>query len=760
MTFKNILIAACFICLSGAAIAQPMRASRPEYSLKVAEESEAANDYYNALEYYEKYYEQGKDRAIAYKIANLHMLLRDYAKAETWFARVLLRDKKATGEENPEARYHLGMMQKMTGKYEESILTFEDFLKESTDETKTTLAKVEVEGAKMAMKMKENTVFIVENAGAKVNSPNNEYSPTVSSDGSTLYYTSYRFDKIITLDGKEGDYHAKIMTATKNARGAWADPAPVDGDINRPGVDQGSVYVSPKGDAMYFTRIELSGNVVTKSTLFYSKRNGETWSPSQEVTSLNGNYIIKHPALGELYGKEVLFFVSNMEGSKGYDIYYADKTGEGSFGAPKSIGSPINTIGDEESPFYRDGKLYFSSNGHPSIGGLDVFSSNWNGSSWSKPENMGKGINSETDDHYFNMDEDGSIFLLSNRPGGRSLKSRTCCEDIYSVKKEPIKINLIVTATAVNKKPLGGLGYRFVEIIGGKSGKPDEQTADSYRSDLLPKKAYMIITSKPGYYSDTTEFNTVDIKTTTTIEKKVVLKPLPTISASLVAKTIANEKPINGVTYSLVDVATKKADTKTLDVYSSALTLNKQYMIIASKAGWSSDTAKFNTNDIKETTEIEKVLTLKPKTIIVKRNERIKLNDLYYKLDKSAANAEEMENWNLAQQSLDYLYNIMVKYPDVVIELSSHTDSQGSDKYNLELSTKRARGVENYLNAKGIDKTRVVAKGLGETKLVNECKNGVKCTPEQHLQNRRTEFRILSGPTTIEITEQQSAVNN
>ena len=760
MTIKNILIATCFMSLSTMALAQPMRASRPEYSLKVAETSEAANDYYNALEYYEKYYEQGKDRAIAYKIANLHMLLRDYAKAETWFARTLLRDKKATGEVNSEARYYLAMMQKMTGKYEECILTFEDFLKESQDETKTTLAKVEVEGAKMAMKMKENTVFIVENAGNKVNTPNNEYSPTIAADGSTLYFASYRFDKIITLDGKEGDYHAKIMQATKTARGAWGDATPIDGDINRPGFDQGNVYLSPKGDVMYFTRIELTGNVVTKSTLFYSKRNGETWSPSKEVAGLNGNYIIKHPAMGELYGKEVLFFTSNMDGAKGYDIYYADKTDEGSFGAPKNLGTPINTIGDEESPFYRDGKLYFSSTGHPSIGGLDVFSTNWSGTAWSKPENMGKGINSEADDHYFNMDEDGSIFLLSNRPGGRSLKSRTCCEDIYNIKKEPIKINLIVTTTAVNKKPLGGLNYRFMEIAGGKSGTPDEQTADTYRSDLLPKKAYIIITSKPGYYSDTTEFNTVDIKTTTTIEKKIVLKPLPIISASLVAKAMGNDKPLSAVTYSLIELASKKADTKTLDMYTSGLTLNKQYMIIASKVGWASDTARFNTNDIKETTEIEKVLTLKPKTIIVKRNERIKLNDLYYKLDKSAANAEEMENWDKAQLTLDYMYNIMVKYPDMTIELSSHTDSRGSDAHNLELSTKRAQGAEKYLNEKGIDKTRIVSKGYGETKLVNECKNGVKCSEEQHLQNRRTEFRILSGPTTIEITEQQSATNN
>ena len=156
----------------------------------------------------------------------------------------------------------------------------------------------------------------------------------------------------------------------------------------------------------------------------------------------------------------------------------------------------------------------------------------------------------------------------------------------------------------------------------------------------------------------------------------------------------------------------------------------------------------------------EKVLNLKPKVITVKRNERIKLENIYYKLDKFAANDVDMENWDLARQSLDFLYNIMVKYPDMVIELSSHTDSRGSDKYNLELSQKRAVEAEKYLNAKGIEKSRIVAKGYGETRLINECKNGVKCTEEQHLQNRRTEFRILSGPTTIEITEQQSATNN
>ena len=372
---------------------------------------------------------------------------------------------------------------------------------------------------------------------------------------------------------------------------------------------------------------------------------------------------------------------------------------------------------------------------------------------------MGKGINSSVNDRYYNIDENGAIYLLSNRPGGRSLKSRTCCEDIYILQKEPLKINLIATTTD-GKKQLLGVNYRFIEVNKGKQGKPDEQTIDVYKSELFANKGYIIITSRKGYYSDTTEFNTVGIKENKTIEKKIVLKPLATVMAFLQATAISNGALLTKVTYQLTEVASKKAESKTIDTYSTDLTIGKQYVLIGSKPGFISDTVKFSTNDIKETTTIEKLLNLKPKFILVKRNERIKLQNLYYKLDKSAANEEEMENWGLAQQSLDYMLSIMTKYPDMTIELSSHTDSRGSDKYNLELSQKRAVGVKQYLISKGVERSRIVAKGYGETRLVNQCKNGVKCSDEEHLQNRRTEFRILSGPETIEIIEQQSATNN
>jgi peptidoglycan-associated lipoprotein len=762
MTVKKILIV---VCLFGACIsmqAQPLKSSRPEFNLSSAEEAMAEKDYYNALDLFEKYYDQTKDRSVGYQIAMLQMQLRDYTRAEGAFSRVLQREKKVTSEadQHPLARFYYAQMQKMNEKYEEAILAFEDFIKESKDEKRNAMAQTEIEGAKMAMKMKDNVTLIVNNAGNKVNTPNNEYSPSVSTDGSILYFTSFRNDKMITLDDKAGDYYAKIMKAERSPRGTWLEPEPVGGDINRQGANHGSVYLAPDGNTMYLTRIELSGNEVVKSTLFSATKKGDAWSIANEVVGINGNYMVKHPCIGEIYGKEALFFSSNMEGTKGgFDIYYASKNADGTFDTPINIGESINTVGDEETPFYKEGKLYFSSNGLPTIGGFDIFSTAWNGTAWSAPENMGKGINSSANDRYYNIDENGAIYLLSNRPGGRSLKSRTCCEDIYILQKEALKIDLVTTTTD-GKKPLLGVNYSFIEITKGKQGKPDEQTVDTYKADLFANKGYIIITSRKGYISDTTEFNTVGIKENTTIQKKIVLKPLATVMAFIQASTLSEGAPLSKVTYQLTEMASKKADSKTGDIYSNDLTLNKQYVLVASKAGFTSDTVKFSTNDIKETTTIEKVLNLRPKVILVKRNERIRLENLYYKLDKFEANEAEMENWGLAQQSLDYMFSILNKYPDLQIELSSHTDSRGSDKYNLELSQKRAVGVKQYLISKGIERGKIVAKGYGETRPVNQCKNGVKCTEEEHGQNRRTEFRILSGPETIEIIEQQSAKNN
>lgn len=759
MKIKNILILALILRGISTVVAQPLDASRPEYVLQVADTKFEAKDYFTALEWYTKYYDVTKDRAAVYKMGLANMYLRDYAKAESNFSRALARDKKGDTDENPDARLYYGMMLKMNEKYDEALVTFEEYIASATDEGKKAWAKSELEGARLAMRLKDNPQLMLENVAGKVNTPNAEYSPSVTSDGSTLYFAAMRDGKVTVLNGKEGDYFAKIYKASKDGEGAWVEPTALGGEINRIGTHQGNVSVSADGKTMYFTRFAMAGNDIGESKVFFSTRSGDNWGAANEVKGVNGGWIAKHPCLGEMFGKPALFFVSNMEGGKGgFDIYYANQISEGEFSAPVNLGASINTAGDDVTPFYKNGVLYFSSNGHTNIGGLDIFKSQWNGAEWSKPENLGKGFNSSADDTYYVTDDEGTAFFTSNRPGPRSLKGKTCCDDIYTIKKEPVIIT--VNIDVIDSKTNTPIKASTFDITNSSAkGTPTKKTADIYTENIPSKSSYIAIVSKPGYYNDTLEYTSMDVIKSTTIKKTARMRPLPNVVISLKATTQADGKPLTGVSYILAEAGSKTADGKTSDIYTSVLAKEKTYRLIASKPGYTSDTVVFNTKGIATTTEIEKLMKLKVKTVIVKRNEAIKLNNIFYKYDKYEANEAHMENYALAKESMDYLLGIMTKYADMVIELSSHTDSRGSDDYNMKLSQRRADGVKKYLMDKGIAENRIVAKGYGETQLVNNCGNGVKCSDEEHLQNRRTEFKILSGPTSIEVSEQQPAKN-
>jgi outer membrane protein OmpA-like peptidoglycan-associated protein len=129
---------------------------------------------------------------------------------------------------------------------------------------------------------------------------------------------------------------------------------------------------------------------------------------------------------------------------------------------------------------------------------------------------------------------------------------------------------------------------------------------------------------------------------------------------------------------------------------------------------------------------------------VVSRNEPIQLKSIYFDYDDDKILPD-------AEKDLAYLKSLMDKYPDMVIELSSHTDSRGDNEYNKKLSQRRANSTKNWLVEEGIAATRIKAVGYGELKLLNRCKDKVKCTEEEHQINRRSEFKIIAGPQTIEI---------
>lgn len=696
---KLILLSAIFTLMANVMLAQPLNKQTPAMMIEIGDEQVELLNFFGALEWYEKAYEADKslrDNDLAYKIANLHYMLRDYKKAVRWYKKVVTKKyRKGTNPYLPEARFIYGRTLKMAEDYKEAIVQFEMYIKESKNAVNKPLAEAELTGAQMALGMTPVTGVFIENAG-KANTKTTESSPFLSDDG-VLYYSSFLSDEFTIIDGKEGDYHLKIATSKrkeikkKKSRsrgkkkkgttpkkeekpklGPWQKGKALTTKINREGYHTGNVTISPDGNTMFFTRMQMEldgkGNRVGESKLYYSERNGNSWKGAKEVEGVNGDWLVKHPSVGEHFGNEVLFFAADMPGGEGgYDIYYATKKGDGVYGDPINLGEVLNTPGDDITPYYKDGNLYFSSTGHPGIGGLDIFSSQWNGSYWTKPINLGKGYNSPVDDFHFSLDKSGyNGALVSNRVGTKSVKSKTCCDDIFIIRIPEVVLELMATTFDDKDQPLSGVSVSLIEVEGKDTDAQTNANGNNFGFTLNEEVSYMLIGKVEGYFPDTAYLNTVGLTESTVIERQLKLKPIP----------------------------------------------------------------------VKE--EVVEVYIDKP----------IELKNILFDFNEAKILPE-------AEGDLQLVLDLMNEYTDMVVELGSHTDAQGNDDYNQRLSQRRAASSKKWLTDRGIADDRIKAVGYGETQIRNQCVNGVKCPDEEHRYNRRTEFKIIAGPTSIKVKQER-----
>ena len=348
------------ILLSQLSIAQPLTSVPLDIMLETGDEQVEKKDYMNALEWYEKAYKEQKDKNLALDIAYLQYKLRDYEDAGRWYKRILDRDPD---NEFLEDRYLYGKTLKAQGKYQEAAMQFQMFIESSGSPEIITLAKNERKGIDMIDKYEENIGTVVTFAEKDINSGFTEFSPRQYQDG-TLYYSSIHAKKQIEVDYQNEEHFARIYTSARTEEG-FEDPTPLGTHINRQGYHTGNLAFSRDGRRMYFTRAVLYGNDLDESKLYVSTKSDTDWSPPQEIESLNGDFQIKHPTVGELFGNEVIYFVSDMEGGiGGFDIYYSTITGD-NYATPVNLGPTVNTPQDEVTPFYQDGSLYFSSEGYP-----------------------------------------------------------------------------------------------------------------------------------------------------------------------------------------------------------------------------------------------------------------------------------------------------------------------------------------------------------------------------------------------------------
>ena len=658
--------------LAASSIAQPLR--EPTYEMKIlkAEDLVATGDYYNALDMYKECYSESKDTYLVPAMAHLNYKLRDYERAEKWYERMVEKPEKY-GTQLLDTFYYARIL-KINNNRPAAFDMYQSYLALSDNDSIAALAENELIGMDMAAKFKTKNDIFVEPLSTDVNTSLTEASPVMGTDG-YMYYSTFKRKSKIVIDADADNYHFKIYRSKKEDGGKWSKPDKLTKKINREDYHTGNVSFSADGGTMFFTRSRLSGDSITSSKIYYSTFDGDKWEGARELPGVNGNWIATHPAPGELFGDEVLYFTSNMAGGYGgNDIYYCTNKGGNEYSTPVNLGETINSKGDDVTPYYAEGVLYYASDGLPGMGGLDLFSATWDGTGWSAPKNMGLPHNSTYDDFYMSWNpEEKKGYLISNRPypKKRSSKSETCCDDIFEVAEQDIEINTLVTVFEKNKKPLPG-----AKIILKEFKRGDLEVVDTKRSEkgntfnmpLKVDKQYRVIIQHPGFKADSFDINTVGLLDPKTYEKQFYLTPKEKITPK----------------------------------------------------------------------EEIKVYTI---------NEPIRLNRIYYDFDDDEILPE-------SEPDLIQLKSIMDQYPTMVIELSSHTDARGVDSYNQGLSQRRAESARQYLMNLGIHPGRIKAVGYGESQILNQCTNGVSCQEDEHRFNRRTEFKIIAGPTTIEVKKE------
>jgi outer membrane protein OmpA-like peptidoglycan-associated protein len=372
---------------------------------------------------------------------------------------------------------------------------------------------------------------------------------------------------------------------------------------------------------------------------------------TEKVFFDSDKYSVGHPSLSD--DGKLLFFASDMPGGYGEtDLYVVRIADDGTMSSPQNLGPTINTIGNDVFPFYRNGILYFSSDGHYGLGDLDIYESKLSeGLNFSVPRNLGAPINSNKDDFAFIIDsKDNYGYISSNRAQGKG------DDDIYYFTKGKPICNQLVSGKAINTKSKKGLNDVFI------------------------------------------------------------------------------------IAYDVYDAVISETKTDTDGNYKLEVPCNKRVKITANKPNYSGDekyveTTKDNNSEIKDVN----FYLSNYDDLVVKKDgvEKVDINPIFFDYDKFNINPQ-------AATELDKVVFVMQKFPKIKIKIESHTDSRGKDAYNMKLSDARAKSTQEYILSKGIESSRIEsAIGYGETKLVNKCSNGVKCTEEEHLANRRSDFIVI-----------------
>lgn len=750
--------------------------------LKAASFMEAL-EYQKAITLYLQILEKEDQPEAMGNLAKAYRKINDYANAESWYARLV-----EAQEVDPLHHYYYGLILLRKGDCEAAASQFNHFLKlKPFDPRKRRLQNI------CAYKnvLLENNKDQFEVANLPFNSPEQELGPALylnglvfgslqapaGSDKKDKHFFDLQFAPFIhENDGPLDPFHfgnahffsERLHFPYHEAIVAFSD------DLSEIFLTRNN-QIKRGPEELGLVRLEI---------MYATNLGGDTWSELYPLPFNSTEYSVAHPSLTP-DGKR-LFFSSDMPGGYGgKDLYLAYKE-NGEWGKPINLGPEINTDGDELYPFYHtDGRLYFASDGHPGLGGQDIFYTDETDSGdWKEVENPGMPINSMYDDYGLILSKEGHYgYFTSNRAGGVG------ADDIYGFQKKGVTLEIeVVDANSGSLLP-----DAFVNAC--KQFSFEQQEPGRFKLVLPPGACCQITAGGDGFLPQTEKICADADGQAKVTRVKMALQPLERVSEWVVSGKVYNQfngQPLTGAKVVLTGGQCEDIFELTTDldgVYHFKARTGCCYLLRVEKNGYFAFASKDwicpdqqtadkvimdvflqpytqsaqstgtqpvaaaeekNQKPKKEEPQPDKTQTEPQKTsppVTITSFEQgdsrydedgsiTYLLNVYYEVNRSSVRKESVPE-------LIKLHRVLQDNPDLSIEIASHTDSRGSEKSNEILSQRRAEAIVRYLIEKGISRTRLRAKGYGESRPVNDCIDGKECEEEAYQMNRRTEFRVM-----------------
>jgi outer membrane protein OmpA-like peptidoglycan-associated protein/tetratricopeptide (TPR) repeat protein len=682
------------------------------------------------------------------RLADCYYKTANYKQAEPVYFKLY-----ESGKANAEEIYAYAQSLKSNGKYKESEQILDKFYNQNKLDTRG-LEHTSKKGA-LDKILNEKPYFDIKNLD--VNSKMSDFSTAYSGDKVVFASNRGKNPSLVTEHTWNEQPFLDLYSANKDGQGNLTMPVKLNKRMNTK-YHEGPAFYSADGKYVYITRNNYFNKKYKKSSkginnlkLFRGKQMNAEWV-FEDFPFNNDEYSVGHPSLSA--DGKTLFFISDMPGGVGgTDVYSIAVNEDGTYGEPKNLGKTINTEGNEMFPFiHENGTLFFSSNGHVGLGGLDVFAAQGKGGKYTKVTNLATPLNSSMDDFAFAIDKDMKQgYVSSNRDGGKG------DDDIYSVNMlRPLKQTYIVKGIALDQftgKPVEGALVILNDNAGAKMAEAKTGPAGNYSFDVEPQLNYQLTGSKEKYFPGQNPFNTNELSDEKLeLEKNVDLIPDLGFSLYGIISDKSTKAPLQDVKVSIKELETGKEVlqlmTPSAGDFRKVLTeakLNDKitYAINLEKAGYMTKSvpfAKTLTKPGEYKIHEEMDLGMDKIAIGLDLAKIIDIKPIYFDLGKFNIRKD-------AATELDKIVKVMQENPSMVVELGSHTDCRSSIASNMKLSDARAKASASYITGKGITKDRIYGKGYGESKLINDCacEGPIKstCSEAEHQSNRRTEFIIV-----------------